>query len=107
MPVTKYSTKKAPCHTASKSVVQPHKAALQKRINRIEGQVRGIGKMIDADRYCVDILTQISAIQSALDATALQILDDHTRGCVSGAIKSGKGDAAIVELMSVVKKFAR
>jgi len=106
MPVTKSSTK-APCHVAPKSVVQPHKAGLLKRINRIEGQVRGIGKMIDADRYCVDILTQISAIQSALDATALQILEDHTRGCVSGAIKSGKGDGAILELMSVVKKFAR
>ena len=106
MPVTKSSTK-APCHVAPKNVVQPHKVGLLKRINRIEGQVRGIGKMIDADRYCVDILTQISAIQSALDATALQILEDHTRGCVSGAIKSGKGDGAILELMSVVKKFAR
>lgn len=107
MPVTKSSTKKAPCHTAPKSVVQPNKDKLLKRINRIEGQVRGIGKMLDADRYCVDILTQISAIQSALDATALQILEDHTRGCVSGAIQSGKGDKAIAELMVVMKKFAR
>jgi DNA-binding FrmR family transcriptional regulator len=88
-------------------VVQPHKASLLKRINRIEGQVRGIGKMVDADRYCMDILTQIAAIRSALDATAIQILEDHTRGCVSGAIQSGKGDAAIAELISVVKQFAR
>ncbi|MDP1683342.1 MAG: metal-sensing transcriptional repressor [Burkholderiales bacterium] len=78
-----------------------------KRINHIEDQVRGIGKMIEGDRYCLDILTQISAIQSALDATALQSLDDHTRGCVSGAIQSGKGDTAIAELMAVVKQFAR
>lgn len=106
MPATKSSIK-APCHTTPKSVVQPHKAGLQKRINRIEGQVRGIGKMIEGDRYCMDILTQISAIRSALDATAIQILEDHTRGCVSGAIQSGKGDAAIAELVSIVKKFAR
>ncbi|MBT9614381.1 MAG: metal-sensitive transcriptional regulator [Burkholderiales bacterium] len=106
MPATKSSTK-APCHAAPKNVVQPHKPGLQKRINRIEGQVRGIGKMIEGDRYCMDILTQISAIQSALDAAAMQILEDHTRGCVSDAIQSGKGDAAIAELMSVVKKFAR
>ena len=106
MPATKSSTK-SPCHTTPKSVVQPHKASLLKRINRIEGQVRGIGKMVDADRYCMDILTQIAAIRSALDATAIQILEDHTRGCVSGAIQSGKGDAAIAELISVVKKFAR
>lgn len=106
MPATKSSTK-APCHATPKSVVQPHKAGLLKRINRIEGQVRGIGKMVEGDRYCMDILTQISAIRSALDATAIQILEDHTRGCVSGAIQSGKGDAAIAELIGVVKKFAR
>lgn len=106
MPATKSSTK-APCHGTPKSVVQPHKASLQKRINRIEGQVRGIGKMIESDRYCMDILTQLSAIRSALDATALQILEDHTRGCVSGAIRTGQGDEAIAELMQLLKKFAR
>lgn len=94
------------CHPP-KSVVQPHKEALMKRMNRIEGQARGIGKMIEEDRYCVDILTQISAVQSALDAVAMQLLEDHTHGCVQGAIKSGKGDQAIDELMQVVKKFAR
>lgn len=95
-----------PCH-APRSVVQPHKDTLTKRMNRIEGQVRGIGKMIEEDRYCVDILTQISAAQSALDAVAMQLLEDHTHGCVQGAIKSGKGSQAIDELMQVVKKFAR
>lgn len=105
MPVSKSSTK-APCHVAPKSVVQPQKSGLIKRINRIEGQVRGIGKMVEGDRYCMDILTQISAIQSALDAAAMQILEDHTRGCLTDAIQSGKGDAAIAELMSVVKKFS-
>ena len=88
-------------------VVQPHKAALLTRLNRIAGQVRGISGMIEQDRYCVDILTQISAIQSALDAVSMQLLQDHTHGCVQGAIKSGNGKHAIDELMQVVKKFAR
>lgn len=106
MPATKSSTKHA-CHSTPDSVVQPHKLGLLKRLNRIEGQVRGVAKMIEADRYCVDILTQISAIRSALDATALQLLEDHTRGCVSDAVRSGRGDASIAELMEVVRKFAR
>lgn len=95
----------AECHP--QQVVQPHKAALLKRINRVEGQVRGIAGMVAQDRYCIDILTQISAIQSALDAVSLQLLKDHTRGCVQSAIKSGRGEDAIDELMQVVGKFAR
>lgn len=93
------------CHDPR--VVQPHKAQLLKRLKRIEGQVRGIAQMIHDDRYCVDVLTQVAAVQSALDATALQLLEDHTRGCVSGAIQAGGGDAAIRELMTVVRRFAR
>lgn len=88
-------------------IVQPHKAALLKRLNRIAGQVHGISSMIEQDRYCVDILTQISAIQSALNAVSMQLLQDHTQGCVQGAIKSGNGKHAIDELMQVVKTFAR
>lgn len=88
-------------------VVQPHKAALLKRLNRVEGQVRGIGKMIEEDRYCVDVLIQVSAIKSALDAVAMQLLEDHTRGCVQAAIRSGQGDSAISELMEVIGKFTR
>jgi len=93
--------------TAHRHTVQPHKAALVKRLNRIGGQVRGIAGMIEEDRYCVDILTQISAVRSALDALALQLLEDHTRGCVQSAIQSGHGKEAIAELMQVVGKFAR
>jgi DNA-binding FrmR family transcriptional regulator len=94
------------CH-APKSVVQPHKAALIKRLARIEGQARGVARMIEEDRYCVDVLTQIAALRSALDAVGMQLLEDHTRGCVKGAIGSGDGDAAIAELMEVVRKFTR
>ncbi|MGN2391906.1 metal-sensitive transcriptional regulator [Pelomicrobium sp. G1] len=78
-----------------------------KRLNRIEGQVRGVARMIEEDRYCVDILIQISALRSALDAVAMQLLEDHTQGCVKTAIRSGDGEAAIAELMEVVRKFAR
>jgi DNA-binding FrmR family transcriptional regulator len=71
--------------------------ALAKRLNRIEGQVRGIGRMLDEDRYCVDILTQVSAVRSALDAVALELLEHHLHGCVQQAVKSGKGEPAIDE----------
>lgn len=83
------------------------KSRLLKRLNRIEGQVRGIAKMIGDERYCVDVLTQVAAVRSALDAMALQMLRDHAHSCVHGAIRSGKGDAAIDELLLVLEKFAR
>lgn len=94
-------------HHSHHSVVQPNKSALVKRLNRIEGQTRGVAKMVEEDRYCVDVLTQIAAIQSALDALAMQLLASHTNGCVRSAIKSGDGDAAVDELMNLVKRFAR
>jgi DNA-binding FrmR family transcriptional regulator len=88
-------------------VARADATALGKRINRIEGQVRGIGKMIAEDRYCIDILTQVSAVQSALDALALGLLERHLHGCVQHAVKSGDGDHAIDEAMAVIRKFAR
>lgn len=94
-------------HHAHHAVVQPDKPALLKRLNRIEGQARGIAKMVEEDRYCVDVLTQIAAIQSALDALAMRLLESHTNGCVRAAINSGDGEAAVDELMNLVKRFAR
>ena len=94
-------------HCAHHAVVQPNKPALLRRLNRIEGQVRGVAKMVEDDRYCVDVLTQVSAIQSALDALAMQLLESHTKGCVRSALRSGNGDEAIDELMTVVKRFSR
>ena len=86
----------------------PHHAAdLAKRLNRIEGQVRGIGRMIDEDRYCVDVLTQVSAVQSALDALALKLLEHHLHGCVAHAVASGDGTHAIDEALAVIGKFGR
>src|SRR5688572_5507185 len=92
---------------AGARVVQPHRAALLKRLSRIEGQVRGVAAMIGEDRYCVDVLTQIAAIRSALDAVAMQLLEDHAHGCVGSAIRAGRGEESIDELMSVVKRLSR
>ena len=90
-------------------VTQPDKAALTRRLNRIEGQVRGITNMVEEDRYCVDILTQLAAVKSALDAVAMQLLENHATGCVQKAIKSANGDKAgkdaIDEMLAVVKKL--
>jgi len=102
MPATKRAEAAAPRH-----VHRAGKDGLARRLNRIEGQVRGLNKMVEEDRYCVDILTQIAAVRSALDAVALQLLRDHTHGCVQDAIRSGRGDPAIDELFTVVEKFAR
>ncbi len=93
--------------SSPKRVARSDAAALGKRIARIEGQVRGIGKMIAEDRYCIDVLTQVSAVQAALDALALELLEDHLHGCVHNAVKSGDGKRAIDEALTVVRKFAR
>ena len=97
-----------PAHaTPERHVHRPDKDAIARRLNRIEGQVRGIAKMIQDDRYCVDVLTQVSAVQAALDALALQMLESHLHGCVQSAVRSGQGDTAIGEAMAVIRKFAR
>jgi CsoR family transcriptional regulator, copper-sensing transcriptional repressor len=86
------------------------KDALVKRLHRIEGQVRGIEKMIEEDRYCIDILTQVGAVSTALESLAFRILDQHVRHCVAGALTSGDEDAAhekIDELLAAVHRFAK
>jgi DNA-binding FrmR family transcriptional regulator len=86
------------------------KPAIVKRLHRIEGQVRGIERMVEEDRYCIDILTQISAISTALESVALRILDDHVNHCVAGAMQSGDPDLARAktdELLKAVERFAK
>ena len=94
-------------HDAGKRVEQPNKAALRRRLNRIAGQANGISRMVEDDRYCVDILIQISAVRSALNQVAMQIVEDHTKGCVLRAIQAGKGEEAIAELMEVLQRFTK
>jgi DNA-binding FrmR family transcriptional regulator len=83
------------------------KDELSKRLRRIEGQVRGVEKMVDDDRYCIDVLTQISAIQAALDKVALGLLDDHARHCVMGAEGEEARDERTAELMGAVGRLMR
>lgn len=77
------------------------------RLKRIEGQVRGIQKMVEDDRYCMDILVQISAIQSALKNVGFSVTERHLNHCVSDAIRQGDGKETIEELMNVMKQFSK
>ncbi len=79
------------------------------RLSRTEGQVRGIARMVDEDKYCIDILTQLSAASTALDQVGLKILDGHVRGCVRDAMVTGEEEGAekVSELMEAVERFTR
>ena len=79
------------------------------RLARIEGQVRGVQRMVEEDKYCVDILTQISAVTKALDRVGLQVLDGHVHGCVREAMVGGgtEAEAKTAELLDAVERFAR
>ncbi len=85
-----------------------HKADLIRRLRRIEGQVRGLQRMIEEEKYCVDVLVQIAAVKAALDKVGLVLLEDHTRGCVADAIKNDRNaDHSIRELMDVILRFLK
>jgi CsoR family transcriptional regulator, copper-sensing transcriptional repressor len=87
-----------------------NKDKLLKRLARAEGQVRGIARMVEEDRYCIDILTQLAAVDTALEGVALEILDDHVKHCVAGALSSGdQAEAAtkIDELLAAVRRFTK
>jgi DNA-binding FrmR family transcriptional regulator len=83
------------------------KEQLGARLRRVEGQVRGIQKMVDEDRYCIDVLTQISAIQAALDKVALGLLDQHVGHCVMGAEPGAAQEEKTEELMAAVARLMR
>jgi len=99
------------------SETEPHthgyvgdKEALVRRLHRIEGQVRGVERMIEEDRYCIDVLTQIAAVSTALDSLAFRILDDHVNHCVAGALASGdpaQAEEKSKELLEAVHRFSR
>lgn len=87
----------------------PQKENYAKRLRRIEGQVRGIAKMIDDDKYCIDILTQISAVNSALQSVALGLLDEHLGHCVTQAVAVGgaDADAKLAEASAAIARLVR
>ena len=87
-----------------------HRDQLLKRLARIEGQVRGLAKMIEDDRYCIDILTQLGAVDTALEAVAFKVLEEHAQHCVAGALASGdkrEAEEKSRELLEAVQRFAK
>jgi CsoR family transcriptional regulator, copper-sensing transcriptional repressor len=86
-----------------------HKEAVQQRLRRIEGQVRGLQRMVEEDRYCINVLEQVSAVTGALNAVALVLLDDHLEHCVADAIQGGEGDATakLSEVSAAIGRLVR
>ena len=80
------------------------KASLVRRLSRMEGQVRGIARMIERDEYCVDILQQTAALRAAVDALSILVLEDHVQGCVRTAAEQGEADAYVDEVIDVVRR---
>jgi DNA-binding FrmR family transcriptional regulator len=80
------------------------KAGLIRRLSRMEGQVRGIARMIEREEYCVDILQQTSALRAAVDALSILVLEDHVQGCVRTAAEHGEADAYVDEVIDVVRR---
>ncbi|RYL93021.1 transcriptional regulator [Sporolactobacillus sp. THM7-4] len=104
------------CHEDAALDMQPGKSPAEprtaeekqrviNRLKRVEGQVRGLQKMVQDDRYCVDILIQLSAVQAALKKIGYSVLERHTKTCVFKAIEEGHGTAQVVELLKVLKQF--
>ena len=85
------------------------KQAVQQRLKRIEGQVRGLQRMVDEDQYCIDVLTQTSAVTKAIQAVALELLDDHLRHCVTEAVQSGgdEAEAKVAEASAAIARLVR
>jgi DNA-binding FrmR family transcriptional regulator len=99
------TTKSSPTHGYAND-----KELLLKRLARIEGQVRGIARMIEDDRYCIDVLTQLGAVDTALEAVAIKVLEDHVGHCVAGALASGdpkEANEKSRELLEAVQRFAK
>ncbi len=83
------------------------KEKIKNRLKRIEGQIRGLEKMVEEDRYCVDILIQISAVQAALKKVGFSLLERHAKMCVAHSIESGHGEEMMEELMKVIQHYAK
>lgn len=93
--------------TISPGVMDRDKDNLLRRLRRIEGQIRGLQRMVDEDKYCVDILVQVAAVRAALNKVGLMLLESHTKGCITDAVANDRADEAIDELMEVITRFTR
>src|ERR1044072_6326210 len=93
-----------PDHSTFRHSYTKDKTQLLRRLSRIEGQVRGIARMIERDEDCVDILQQTSALRAAVDALAVLVLEDHVQGCVRTAAERGQADIYAAEVLEVVRR---
>ncbi len=93
-----------PDHDSFRHSYSKDKAQLVRRLSRIEGQVRGIARMIERDEYCVDILQQTAALRAAVDAVSILVLEDHVQGCVRTAAERGEADKYVDEVLDVVRR---
>lgn len=82
-----------------------NKKELKDRLRRIEGQIRGLQRMVDEDKYCIDILTQLNSATAALKAVGMGLLNDHVRSCVRDSLEHGNGDEKVEELIGAVGRF--
>ena len=83
------------------------KEEVRRRLRRIGGQVRGLEKMIDDDRYCIDVLTQVSAVKAALESVALLLVEDHVDHCIADAIRAGDGSEKVRELTTAIERLVK
>ena len=88
-------------------LVPAKQKSLVSRLNRVEGQVRGVRKMVEQPRYCPDILNQIAAVRRALDSVSLEVIECHMNTCVSAAVRKNKGADSIRELVRTIERFVR
>jgi len=106
-PVPTSTTRRTPAKPAPANFRHSYskdKAGLIRRLARMEGQVRGIARMIEREEYCVDILQQTSALRAAVDALSILVLEDHVQGCVRTAAEHGEADAYVDEVIDVVRR---
>ena len=94
----------AEASTPSRHSYTKDRAQLLRRLSRMEGQVRGIARMIERDEYCIDILQQTAALRAAVDAVSLLLMEDHVAGCLATAVKTGEAAAYTEEVMEVVRR---
>lgn len=91
-------------HSTFRHSYSKDRAQLIRRLNRIEGQVRGIARMIEREEYCVDILQQTAALRAAVDSLSILVLEDHVQGCIRTAAERGEADAYVDEVLDVVRR---
>lgn len=94
----------ASAHGPSRHSYTKDRAQLVRRLSRMEGQVRGIARMIERDEYCIDILQQTSALRAAVDAVSLLLMEDHVAGCLATAVRTGEAGTYTEEVMEVVRR---